>query len=153
MEPDGPERDRACRQSDAFGLIRSAHAGEEPSSSPPAETAEVQRLLGELGYDPGSADGQAGAKTRAAIEQFQRDAKLPVDGALTQALRERLAKALDSRRTTLPVSSPPDTNPGTGPQPPDGNPCRVQAPAPPPARARWPIRTLIPIPIQTLARR
>jgi photosystem II stability/assembly factor-like uncharacterized protein len=102
-------------EKDAFGPIRSAHAGERPSSLPPAETAEVQRLLGDLGYDPGSTDGQASAKTRAAIEQFQRDAGLPVDGELTQVLRERLAEALDSRRTNLPVSLPPDGNPGPGP--------------------------------------
>lgn len=37
------------------------------------EVAGIQRRLRSLGYDPGSADGIVGPKTRLAIRQFQRD--------------------------------------------------------------------------------
>ena len=47
-----PKQTEPATQSDAFGLYPTpADAGERPSSLPPAETAEVQRLLGDLGYD------------------------------------------------------------------------------------------------------
>ncbi|MGH8536010.1 MAG: YCF48-related protein [Gammaproteobacteria bacterium] len=109
-----PKETEPRAENDAFGLIRSAHAGKEPvslpaadkakvqararpvfrqvfeDSLPPAEIPEVQRLLRYLGYDPGPGDGQHGEKTRAAIEKFQRDANLLVDGKLTKELRERL---------------------------------------------------------------
>lgn len=40
----------------------------------------VQKALTRLGYGPLKADGQMGATTRGAIEQFERDQKLPVSG-------------------------------------------------------------------------
>lgn len=67
-------------------------SGKQAAALPAAEIAKVQRLLQDLGYNPGPADGRPGAKTRAAIEQFQRAASLPIDGKLTQALHARLQK-------------------------------------------------------------
>jgi hypothetical protein len=47
---------------------------------------DIQRLLGELGFDPGAADGIAGRKTRHAIRAFQEQQGLSVDGEVTAAL-------------------------------------------------------------------
>jgi peptidoglycan hydrolase-like protein with peptidoglycan-binding domain len=52
---------------------------------------KVQRGLAERGYNPGPADGSMGNSTRQAIEQFQRDQKLTVDGQPTNALLDILA--------------------------------------------------------------
>ena len=40
----------------------------------------AQRALAKLGYGPGKADGAMGPATKAAIEKFERDHKLPVTG-------------------------------------------------------------------------
>lgn len=45
-----------------------------------AERRELQRLLNEQGYDVGKADGIIGSRTRSAIEAFQGESGLPVDG-------------------------------------------------------------------------
>jgi peptidoglycan hydrolase-like protein with peptidoglycan-binding domain len=60
---------------------------------PRDEIAEIQKLLGTLGYDPGTADGQPGPRTRAAIEAFQNDTGLPVTGLPSRDLAERLRTA------------------------------------------------------------
>ena len=75
------------------------------SSSPPPRTAEggddtqarvaaIQRALARLGYDPGSADGVLGPKTRAAIRAFQADVGLPKDGRLSERLESAVLAAL-----------------------------------------------------------
>ncbi len=107
--PAVPKETEPAAENDAFGLIRSAHAGEQPSS--PAETAEVQRLLHDLGYYPGPSDGKPREITRGAIEQFQRDAGLPVDGKLTEALRERLQKESAARNATAQPAAGTDSTP------------------------------------------
>ncbi|KNG92543.1 lytic murein transglycosylase [Pseudaestuariivita atlantica] len=55
-----------------------------------AERKEIQRLLTRRGYDVGEADGVIGAKTEAAIRDFQRRAGLTVDGKATPALLRAL---------------------------------------------------------------
>jgi lytic murein transglycosylase len=45
-----------------------------------AERRELQRLLNEKGYDVGKPDGIIGSRTREAIEAFQGESGLPVDG-------------------------------------------------------------------------
>jgi N-acetylmuramoyl-L-alanine amidase len=44
------------------------------------DVAEVQRLLGALGFDTGRVDGIFGDQTAVALRDFQRNAGLPVDG-------------------------------------------------------------------------
>ena len=85
---------------EAQGLARNWRpaSGTAPAAvATAAEAAEAQRLLARAGYDPGPADGKPGRRTRTAVQAFQRDAGLPVDGtisaALLAALRERLAAA------------------------------------------------------------
>jgi len=54
------------------------------------EVMDLQWNLAVHGYDPGPADGVAGPRTRAAIEQYQIDAQLPVDGRASAALLDHL---------------------------------------------------------------
>ena len=59
-------------------------------------TREVQNLLKQLGYNPGAADGIYGPRTRAAIQAFQRDRGMLMDGEISISLRIRLIE--DARR-------------------------------------------------------
>ena len=65
----------------------------------PLTAIRAQELLSTLGYDPGVSDGAYGAKTRAAIEAFQRDKGLQVDGLLSARLLDEMALALTRGRT------------------------------------------------------
>jgi hypothetical protein len=47
---------------------------------------KTQRALAQRGYNPGVADGQMGAKTRAAIQRFQKKQGIMVDGKPSPAL-------------------------------------------------------------------
>ncbi len=53
----------------------------------------AQRLLADLGYKPGPADGQMGARTRQAIIRFQKNAGLNATGQVSQELLDRLQAA------------------------------------------------------------
>ncbi|WP_246694718.1 peptidoglycan-binding domain-containing protein [Methylobacterium sp. WL6] len=65
----------------------------EPPKPQPA-VMQAQKALSKLGYGPLKADGLMGATTRAAIEKFERDRKLPVKGeAAGRTLRELAARA------------------------------------------------------------
>jgi hypothetical protein len=55
--------------------------------------AAIQRLLGELGYDAGPADGQAGSRTIGAIKAYERVNSLPATGMVSDALVTSLAYA------------------------------------------------------------
>ncbi|WP_019903045.1 peptidoglycan-binding domain-containing protein [Methylobacterium sp. 77] len=72
-------------------------AGETTASVTPktdVAVAQAQRALVKLGYGPLVADGVLGAGTRAAIEKFERDRKLPVKGvAAGRTLRELASSA------------------------------------------------------------
>jgi hypothetical protein len=70
-------------------LKKSPSGDEKSGAGTPADrdlVREIQRLLGELGFDPGAADGIAGRKTRRAIRAFQQQQGLSVDGEVTLAL-------------------------------------------------------------------
>lgn len=54
------------------------------------DVMDLQRLLGEKGFDAGTPDGIIGAKTRSAIKDFQKSADLPADGYPSFGLLERL---------------------------------------------------------------
>lgn len=80
-----------------------AEAAKSPSSTsdapkPDPTVIRVQRALAKLGYGPIKDDGLMGPGTKAAIEKFERDRKLPVKGeaagpTLRALTREMTAKA------------------------------------------------------------
>lgn len=47
------------------------------------EVADVQRALKDAGYNAGPADGVIGKRTRAAVQAFQYDRRMPGDGKIT----------------------------------------------------------------------
>ena len=51
---------------------------------------QAQVLLKVAGYDPGSADGALGERTRAALRQYQQANGLPATGELDQATQKAL---------------------------------------------------------------
>jgi hypothetical protein len=58
-----------------------------PQLTPPSRMVqEIQRQLSAHGYNPGLADGRLGERTRIAIEQFQRDRGVAIDGRATSEL-------------------------------------------------------------------
>ena len=54
----------------------------------------VQKILIELGYNPGPIDGIVGPQTRATIRKFQSDYRIPKDGEVSEELRRKLTIAL-----------------------------------------------------------
>jgi len=54
---------------------------------------DAQTLLGQLGYDVGTADGDMGPKTRSAVKAFERANGLPESGAISGSLVDRLEAA------------------------------------------------------------
>ena len=86
-------RKEAAKPDPIAALIRS---DETTASVTPKDTAviQAQRALNKLGYGPLKADGLMGPGTRAAIEKFERAAKLPVKGEPAgRTLRELAQKA------------------------------------------------------------
>lgn len=79
-----PAEDEAPQLGDEFGLCQSFPF--DP------KVKEMQPILLHLGYYRGALNGCKGPKSVAAVEEFQRDAGLPVtgevDGATAAALRE-----------------------------------------------------------------
>ena len=57
-------------------------------------TLDIQTILSALGYNPGTVDGIYGERTRAAIEAFQQDISIPVDGQISQQLFHTLQQSL-----------------------------------------------------------
>ncbi len=82
-------RDRWLQPERAAAAQILAQAAEEPQ-----QLLEIQRRLGELGYEPGPADGRLGPRTRAAIRAFQEQQGLRADGEPSAELRARLEEAV-----------------------------------------------------------
>lgn len=68
-------------------------ASPTPQSEPSRTVLFAQRALGKLNYGPVKPDGLLGTGTRAAIERFERDRKLPVTGELGPRTLRELAAA------------------------------------------------------------
>jgi localization factor PodJL len=62
-----------------------------PAAEPRIMVKTVQQVLNRQGYDAGSADGVIGAKTKAAVTQFQADNGMSPTGMIDQDLVARLA--------------------------------------------------------------
>jgi len=112
-------------------IARSAIGTKTPSSelspqlapaAPDLALQTTQRRLNELGYDAGTADGLFGDKTRAAIQAFQRDNGIAVDGVANAALLRQLEvpRREGRRENTAPVLTPgpalSPARPSTAPQ-------------------------------------
>ncbi|GEP10858.1 peptidoglycan-binding domain-containing protein [Methylobacterium gnaphalii] len=81
---------------DAIGDILRTPSDTTASVTPKTvdKVVQAQRALAKLGYGTIKADGVMGPATKAAIEKFERDRKLPVTGeASGRTLRELAAKA------------------------------------------------------------
>jgi murein L,D-transpeptidase YcbB/YkuD len=61
-----------------------------------AQVKRLQRALASLGYTVGKVDGDYGAATKTALEQFQTAQRLTADGVFGPATRAALIKALRS---------------------------------------------------------
>ena len=59
----------------------------------PRRVLAVQRALADFGYGPLKPNGTVGAETRAAIEKFERERKLPVTGQISDRVVRELAAA------------------------------------------------------------
>lgn len=62
-------------------------------AKPPSMLLQIEQRLFELGYNPGTVDGQLSARTEAAIQDFQLDNDLKIDGKPSQQLLETLQRA------------------------------------------------------------
>jgi S1-C subfamily serine protease len=67
-----------------------------PSTSS-ALVSSIQVLLTRLGYDPGTPNGTVGLKTNMAISAFQKSLGEPGDGLPSEAVRQKLEKAVAER--------------------------------------------------------
>ncbi|MEN0652749.1 MULTISPECIES: peptidoglycan-binding protein [Hyphobacterium] len=65
----------------------------QPQSTTPAMVRQAQQLLSALGYQPGPADGVAGAQTVNAVRDFERDAGITPTGQIDAVLIGRLERA------------------------------------------------------------
>jgi hypothetical protein len=72
------------------GQTPASNSGAVPTAIMPL--AAAQRRLAELGFDPGPADGKPGARTAAAIREFQRQRGLDVNGRLDAPTSAQLMK-------------------------------------------------------------
>lgn len=69
----------------------SALTGSPPSDRHPT-VLEAERLLFDLGYDPGPVDGVLTAQTRDALREYQSDSALPVNGRMTWRVVENMRR-------------------------------------------------------------
>ena len=91
-----PRREAAKPEAKPDPIAALIRSEETTASVSPKDTAviQAQRALNKLGYGPLKADGLMGPGTRAAIEKFERAAKLPVKGEPAgRTLRELSQKA------------------------------------------------------------
>ena len=66
-------------------------AAPRPAATPSKRVLAVQRALGDYGYGQLAANGLFGPDTKAAIERFERERKLPVTGQVSDRLLRELA--------------------------------------------------------------
>ena len=60
-------------------------------AQPSRQVLAVQRALSEFGYGQLKPTGILDAETRAAVQRFERDRKLPVTGEISEAVKRELA--------------------------------------------------------------
>jgi len=60
-----------------------------------AEVLETQRLLKQLGFEVGAVDGLYGSRTQLAIQTYQRNKKIAVDGLISDAMLKSLRRSVE----------------------------------------------------------
>lgn len=78
------------QSSSAAGAPASPSQGIPTEQRTDSTVRRVQERLKSLGYDPGMPDGRLGSRTRQAIEKFQKDRGLPVNGEINTVLQTEL---------------------------------------------------------------
>ena len=76
-----------------FGAQAWTQSAKAAPAGPDETVRTAQSLLGQLGYEVGTADGLMGARTRAAIMRFEESNGLPATGRINAALINRLELA------------------------------------------------------------
>lgn len=72
-------------------IVHSATStAQQPATTFKQLVLDIQRMLTELGYRPGPVDGSYGQRTRQAIQRYQSNTRLPVDGHPSESLRQHL---------------------------------------------------------------
>jgi hypothetical protein len=79
-----------------------AHAKPKPSE----RVRRAQNWLIKLGYNPGSADGFMGPRTKSAIVAFERDHNMHEDGKLTDKIYDLLNKEAEATKAAEAASTP-----------------------------------------------
>ena len=92
FEADHGYRRRGRLDDRTLRRLRDALESGKPAAS---VVRQIQTHLRRLGYRPGAVDGRPGPRTATAVEAFQRDRGLPVDGRLTLDLL-RMLRGADS---------------------------------------------------------
>lgn len=103
-----------------------------PPPRPSASLMEMQRLLAQLGYDPGPVDGLAGPRLADAVQAFQRDHEQSPNGrlsgetmgAIREAARTRESQSVPVPTTSGPTIDVPSFTSNPSPSPPSSSPPR-----------------------------
>jgi hypothetical protein len=80
----------------------------------PHDPREVQQLLSDLGFDPGTVDGRPGVKTVQAIREFQKSRGLPVNGEASLALVGQLRDAIKQKSPAASTTAQGPRSPSAG---------------------------------------
>lgn len=83
-----------------------ASTGSAPRKPSVQNTREVQQLLTDLGYDPGSVDGVYGRSTSDAVQSFQRDEGIPQNGWIDENLLSTLRRVRVDYKPHVPQPKP-----------------------------------------------
>lgn len=72
--------------------------GQGSSAVSPVVVRQVQGWLNALRFDAGPPDGKISNRTTEAVRKYQKQKGLPVDGKITEALRDRLRNEMGVRQ-------------------------------------------------------
>ncbi len=85
-----------------------------PATLPRERVIQIQEMLNELGFDPGTIDGDFGPRTRTAVIEFQRSIDAPATGTITERDEIALAEAFADVRARRLAAAASGNNGGSG---------------------------------------